>query len=95
MPWPIRKSGWMGTPEQRFWKKVKIADNGCWEWIGSKGTLKGKEYGVFIISSTHATKKTVRAHRWAYETYIGKIPEGLELDHQVQYEGSSYEKHFR
>lgn len=62
--------------EERFFEKVKFA-NGCWQWIGfvSAGTRGG--YGVFRA----ADGKTVAAHRWAYEFYVGPIPKGLTLDH--------------
>ena len=55
----------------RFWAKV---DKGifCWEWLGSKSN----GYGRFWFEG-----RLVQAHRWAYETVAGPIPEGLELDH--------------
>jgi hypothetical protein len=42
--------------------------------VGSKSTLG---YGGF----RDAKSRMVPAHRWAYETIVGSIPEGLELDH--------------
>jgi hypothetical protein len=46
---------------------------GCTLWLGD--TKDG--YGVLYESS----KKRLRAHRVAYETARGSIPDGLELDH--------------
>ncbi len=45
----------------------------CWEWVGS---LNPGGYGNIKIGG-----KTISAHRWVYETLVGPIPEGLDLDH--------------
>lgn len=57
---------------ERFVSKIEVADNGCWEWQGHL-TLG---YGRVVIGGGKQ-----RAHRFAYEYYIGEIPEGLEIDH--------------
>lgn len=59
--------------QQRFYSKVDIDDNGCFNWTGNHTT---KGYGTFWLD-----KKRVYAHRWAYEDCIGPIPKGLQLDH--------------
>src|SRR3990167_1889686 len=56
----------------RFWRKVRVRENGCWEWTGS---LKDNGYGQFNNGRPR------RAHRVAYEALIGPIPDGLECDH--------------
>lgn len=56
---------------KRFIDKVELSD--CWLWIGTT-TLEG--YGKYSVE-----KKTVLAHRFAYELLRGKIPKGLTLDH--------------
>jgi hypothetical protein len=48
-------------------------DTGCWEWIG---TCQSNGYGAFAVAG-----KTLRAHRWAYEHFVGPIPVGLTIDH--------------
>jgi len=64
----------MTAEECRFWSRVDVrADNECWLWQGH--LING--YGVFCQS--HADR--IRAHRYAYETMVGAIPEGKELDH--------------
>jgi len=68
-----------GTEEQRFWKKVRIADNGCWEWIAAVDQLGYGKFALAIIIPK--TSKHVLAHRWTYTKYIGTIPDDLELDH--------------
>lgn len=48
-------------------------ETSCWEWIGE---LCGSGYGIF-----RSKGKNISAHRYFYETYKGKIPKGLEIDH--------------
>lgn len=57
--------------EKRFWAYVEKTE-GCWNWVGSKR----QEYGVVTKFG-----KTYPAHRISYELVIGKIPDGLVLDH--------------
>lgn len=60
-----------GTEEQRFFRKIRIAENGCWLWTAGK--CDG--YGVFYASGD------TKAHIWSYTKYVGPVPAGLELDH--------------
>ena len=64
----------------RFWSKVKVA-NDCWLWQGT--TPAG--YGQYALwsrgSGVNRQRGTIPAHRYAYEQFIGEVPEGLELDH--------------
>ena len=55
-----------------FWTKVQETAT-CWFWMGYKST---RGYGRFWDGG-----RTVQAHRFAYETRVGPIPEGLQLDH--------------
>lgn len=61
-----------GSDEERFLKNVLKTDT-CWFWTGAKTTSGYSEFQV--------NKKTIYAHRWSYEFYIGKIPQGLVIDH--------------
>lgn len=64
----------------RFLEKVQPNENGCIEWTGG---LNGVGYGQFYAggrTSPGETGKTY-AHRWAYEYYLGPIPDGMHLDH--------------
>lgn len=70
----------MNTPRsdendgRRFLKKVlRNRFMECWEYIGF---VDKNGYGQFWSNG-----KTVMAHRFSYELYIGKIPEGLTVDH--------------
>ena len=56
----------------RFWSKVKKTDS-CWNWTATK--TKG-DYGQFRVNN-----KMVRSHRFSYELFKGKIPDGFTLDH--------------
>ena len=48
-------------------------DTGCWEWPGWK-TNNG--YGGVTINRAHCL-----VHRIVYEFFLGKIPDGLQVDH--------------
>jgi hypothetical protein len=63
--------------ESRFDKQyIPVTESGCWLWIGA---LDKEGYGVFGING-----KQKRAHRVSYEAHIGKIPDGLCLDHKCR-----------
>lgn len=57
----------------RFWSKVRIGGPGCWEWTAS---LQGGGYGQFWLDGSNAL-----AHRVSYQTTVGAVPAGLQLDH--------------
>jgi hypothetical protein len=52
----------------RFLAKVIHADHGCHEW---RGTLDRGGYGKF----TSRSGRTLRAHRFSFEKYVGEIPQ--------------------
>ena len=56
----------------RFWKYV-IKTEYCWLWIA---TGIKQRYGLFWNGGRY-----VGAHRYAYELLVGKIPNGLTIDH--------------
>src|SRR5688500_8425521 len=62
------------TQQNRFWSKVEVSHPaGCWEWAGSKYPTG---YGRFRIRPTEFL-----AHRVAYSTLIGSVPDGQHIDH--------------
>lgn len=72
MPAPTR------SPIDRFVEKFVVVDSGCWIWTGAPNH---GGYGTFMFSSGKNGTKMVMAHRMSYETFVGKIPDGLVLDH--------------
>lgn len=56
----------------RFLDKVDVLDSGCWRWTAF--THKG--YARMTVDG-----QSIEMHRWAYEQFIGHIPDGLHLDH--------------
>lgn len=65
------------TNEQRFAEKVDMSGE-CWLWKGARG---GKGYGIFTLT-IDGKQKWVSAHRFAYETWYGKLPAHLLVCHR-------------
>ena len=64
-----------GTPEERFDRSyIENAETGCWEWSEH---LSPKGYGIINIKTYPR-----RAHRFAYERFVGPIPEGAVVCHK-------------
>lgn len=61
-------------PELRFWRNVEPTTDGCWVWTGLR-IRQG--YGRMRLGN----ERKILAHRFAYERFVGPIPEGLTLDH--------------
>ena len=62
------------TPEQAWAKHATVgAPDDCWPWAGPTNT---QGYGVVSVN-----RRQVRAHRLAYELFVGPIPEGMEVCH--------------
>lgn len=59
-------------PDERFWIRVD-ASGDCWDWTGAH---LAEGYGVIQVNG-----KPVGAHRYAWMTLVGPIPDGYELDH--------------
>jgi hypothetical protein len=64
---------WNDTAIERFRRKIRV-DGECWRWTGAHA----RDYGTIGLKPYH---RTVYAHRFAYEYFVGPIPEGLEIDH--------------
>lgn len=71
----------------RFMAKVAPdEETGCWIWTGAiaKDTPEVKRgYGIFWGGEYNEKGQPVMgmAHKWAYEHFVGPVPEGLTLDH--------------
>lgn len=70
----IPTAGRRGSLIERFEAKVvRVPESGCWIWTGC---LSKSGYGKFGVG-LHVKP----AHRVSYETHVGPIPVGLQLDH--------------
>lgn len=60
---------------QRWASKVVLPSdpNGCWLW---KSSIWGKGY-----ASLARNGRKTSGHKYAYERFVGPVPEGMELDH--------------
>ncbi len=59
---------------RRFFAKVRVNPNGCWEWTAFR-TVDG--YGMV----GDGNGKVTGAHRASYTFFNGPIPKGLHIDH--------------
>lgn len=91
---PARCRGWCDTHYTRFrrhgdptvgprptaerFRAKWVIDGECWHWIG---LLDAEGYGKLYLSARDGGPTTLMAHRYAYVTARGEVPEGLELDH--------------
>ena len=63
----------IGTIQERFESKFTKSE-GCWEWNAYKNS---DGYGVIWI-----IERVQKAHRVAYQLYVGEIPEGMCVCHR-------------
>lgn len=70
---------------ERFFSKVALNSNGCWEWLAYKNP---EGYAIFWNG-----KSMIVAHRWYYEYLYGLIPVGLEPDHLCNNKGCVNSEH--
>jgi hypothetical protein len=72
---PAKRRGRGPTGEPLDKRILRLTDRSgeCWLWLGRKNP---KGYGQMAID-----KRQRSVHRVSYETFVGPIPEGLEIDH--------------
>ena len=75
------------SEKERFWSKVDKTP-GCWYWTRGKNA---NGYGSFSVSGGSA----VAAHRYAWEEFNGRIPDGLVVDHRCQNRSCVNPEHLR
>lgn len=70
------------NPRELFFLRCTVEDRGfespCWVWLWS---LDRDGYGRF----KPAKGSERRAHRWAYEHFVGPIPKGLHVHHRCEH----------
>lgn len=65
---------WLSPSLLKFFTKTEGDwETGCWNWVAAKDK---DNYPRFWQST-----KNRQAHRWIYETLVGPIPAGFDLDH--------------
>ena len=66
--------------EERLKNNIAVNPaSGCWEWTGTKT----KGYGRLCIGNRRKNRhRFVYAHRLAYETWVGPIPDGYFVCHR-------------
>ena len=60
-------------PQDVFENRIKKTTT-CWLWTGTKNDAG---YGIFLMPG----ERPVRAHRYAYEFFVGPIPDGKIIMH--------------
>jgi len=65
-----------------------VNPDACWKW-------KGKLFGGYPQMNSTEKRKSVMAHRWSYEYWVGEIPEGLTVDHQCNNPICTNPKHLK
>ncbi len=53
------------------------SNSGCWLWVGSLA----RGYGKIAVRGDDGELRLRPAHRFVWETLVGAIPKGMELDH--------------
>lgn len=65
------------TDEQRLSRYTVVGE--CWEWSGWR---LPSGYGTLRLRNRGPRGRTVMAHRLAYETWVGPIPQGQQVCHR-------------
>lgn len=68
-----RRADVKDAPLVRFFDRIRRTEADCWQW---DGWLNNGGYAALRVYG-----RPVYAHRFAYETFVGPIPEGLHIDH--------------
>ena len=72
----ITRLSWHGAPDhERFWDAVQFTDD-CWLW--KPVLVDGYGRFAFVVNGQ---RRSVGAHRWAWEYLNGPAPAGLDPDH--------------
>lgn len=70
----------MGRPPlpiaERWDRFTRQGADGCIEWIGHRD-----RYGYGQFNPHGRSGNNMGAHRWAYQYFVGPIPDGLVIDH--------------
>lgn len=59
----------------RFQRQAKPQANGCIIWVGEQGA------DGYARWRPAPGKPVIYVHKWAYQTFVGPIPKGMQVDH--------------
>lgn len=62
----------------RIMARVQVTESGCWEWTGARNALG---YGKIGVRDDQGQNQNCYVHAVVWETRVGPLPSGLELDH--------------
>ncbi len=68
------------NPEVRIQRATTIAESGCWEWMLQKD--RGGYGRMKIQMGSRDRFRFTSAHRYAYEIFVGPIPEQMHVLHR-------------
>lgn len=71
---PVDHENHTGTLPANFAGKFEQTESGCWVWVKA---IQTRGYGSVCIGQG----KTALAHRAAWESWFGPVPDGLTIDH--------------
>lgn len=77
---PNGSSGTERIKERILYHSIPEPNSGCWLWLGR---IKSNGYGTIGIKKDDEWR-TAHAHRISYEIFVGRIPDGLDLDHKCR-----------
>lgn len=64
--------------ERAVFQRIRVLDNGCWEWTSS---LNQSGYALYSCKLDGKTYRPWTLHRLLYRHLVGPIPDGMQLDH--------------
>lgn len=75
---PLLPTPAVNDNQKRILDRAELDPSGCWNWTGWTNQA-ATPYGRLSVGN-----RKVYAHRLSYETFVGPIPEGHEIDHLCQ-----------
>lgn len=77
--------------KERIKRAVSIDDNNCWNWLLTKDRVG---YGRLKVQlGTRANFRSTSAHRYAFELWVGPIPQGMNVLHSCDNRGCCNPSH--
>ena len=68
------------NPKDRIQRASVLTGDGCWEWSLQRDRVG---YGRLKVQlGSRAAFRFTSAHRYAYEVYVGPIPQGMNILHK-------------